>query len=188
MGTVYDVFQIQTWGLTPAQIFFKRNSADAAEISINNISGELANLAQLPGGGQIASDIKSVRNVDDCTRSSTMLRGIAGNLPSRELAVAACDLGYGVGLAWSLCRPDDSNPQLWAQESQQARNELVKATSAYQALCQKLPQMDKQLVFEMMSLQDDIIRTNTPPYDVKLFNRFTSIIGTAQKGLQGSGQ
>jgi len=65
---------------------------------------------------------------------------------------------------------------------------MGKATSAYQALCYKLPQMDKQLVFKMMSLQNDIINTNTPPYDVKLFDRFTSIIGTAQTGLQRSGQ
>jgi hypothetical protein len=188
MGMVYDLFQIQTWGLTPAQIFFKRNSAGAAEVAINNIRVELANLAKLPGGGQIASDIQRVRNADDCMRLSNTLRGVAGNLPSREVAVLACDLGYGVGLAWSLCRPDHSKPQLWPQESQQAHNELGKATSAYQALCQKLPQMDKQLGFTMMSLQNDIINTNTPPYDVKLFDRFTSIIGTLQTGLQRSQQ
>jgi hypothetical protein len=103
------------------------------------------------------------------------------------VALAACDAGYGVGIGWSICRPDGSDPALWPQESQSAYSEFSRAIGAYQSLCQTLPQMDKQLVFQMTSLQNDIVSTNTTPYDIRLFNRFQEIIGGIQGGLQRAG-
>lgn len=186
MGLIYDVFQIPTWGVAPAEVFFQRNDPGAAEVAIGNIKTELAEIARVPGGGAVADRIRSVRNADDCRAALQMLRGLANNWADREKAVNAFELGYGLGSGWSHCRSDDAQPNMWQSEKNAGWQALSRAGAAFSALRTQLPHLDIQIGFHMMSLQNEINGTSTP-FDVKLFDQFTRIIGEVQSGLQGAG-
>jgi hypothetical protein len=186
MGLVYDVFQIPTWGVAPAEVSFKRNDPGAAGVAIENIKVELATIAKVPGGGAVADQIGRARDADGCRRGLDMLRGLANHWAAREQAVSALDLGYGLGSGWSHCRPDDAQPGMWQSEKREGLDALGRAMGAFSALRALIPKLDGQIGFHMQSLQSEISATNTP-FDVKLFDKFVAIIGEVQRGLQGAG-
>ncbi len=103
MGLVYDIFQIQTWGLTPAQICFLRNEAGAATGSINNVRGELAVLSTVAGGGELASEIQGRAALT----IAAIIRPSCGDLPAIcrtamwRLRPVMQAMGWGLGGAFA---------------------------------------------------------------------------------------